>query len=443
MRKASLPPRLPTWTMASDDEREEMRTGARRRAESLDRRLNAFVSIDAGSPHASGALGGLPYAAKDMFRSLAHEPTCGFAAAGDTGIVGTCDLFRRLDAAGADFVGFTNMPALAYEPSGWNAARGRVRNPWNPQFISGGSSSGSAAAVASGSVIAAVGSDSGGSLRIPAHACGVSAWKPTWGLVSTSGAMALAPTLDTVGLIARSAADLDTLAGHMAQLPPAARIHRAAVLNEVVAECELSVRRAIEDGLAALAGCHVTLTGADGTAAIDTIDRHALVVMQGEAARLHHARLDKLACDESLRRRVAKGLGIDAQTLDASRQARPTLAADFIAHVLRGADAAVLPVMTIRTPEAEECDPASERFSTKILYTLSRWTRFVNMLGFPAIALPVGFDDRAMPVALQIVGCPGSDLALLDLGRRMQATTDWHARLPTGIVDLAELAGSR
>src|SRR4029077_6122682 len=151
----------------------------------------------------------------------------------------------------------------------------------------------------------------------------------------------------------------------------------------------------------------------------------------------------KLACDQSLRRRVAKGLEIDARTLDASRQARPTLAADFIAQVLRGADAVVLPVMTIRTPEADECDPASERFSAKILYALSRWTRFANMLGFPVIALPVGFDDRAMPVALQIVGCPGSDLALLDLGRQMQTATDWHARVPTGIVDLVALEHSR
>ncbi len=102
-----------------------------------------------------------------------------------------------------------------------------------------------------------------------------------------------------------------------------------------------------------------------------------------------------------------------------------------------------LPVMTIRPPVANECDPRSEQFSAKTLYALSRWTRFVNMLGFPAIALPVGFDDRAMPVALQIIGRPGSDRALFDLGRQMQAATDWHARVPTGILDLVEFPHQR
>jgi aspartyl-tRNA(Asn)/glutamyl-tRNA(Gln) amidotransferase subunit A len=158
--------------------------------------------------------------------------------------------------------------------------------------------------------------------------------------------------------------------------------------------------------------------------------------MQAEAARLHHARIDNLSADRSLHRRIAKGLDIDDATLEASRQSRRRLVAYFIAEVLEGADAAVLPVISIRTPAADECDPTSERFSAKTLYALSRWTRFVNMLGFPAVALPVGFDDRAMPVALQIVGQPGSDLALLNLGIAMQAVTDWHARVPTGILDL-------
>ncbi len=413
-----------------------MRTTVRERARHLDTRLNAFVMIDRGSPQTGGSLGGLPYAAKDMFMAPAHAPTCGLATAGELDILGESDILARLDAAGADRVGFTNMTALAYEPSGFNAARGRVRNPWNLDFVAGGSSSGSAAAVASGSVVAALGSDTGGSLRIPAHACGVSAWKPSWGLVATSGAMALAPTLDTIGLLARSADVLQAVAGHMAELPAAEGITRVAVLSDAIAECDPAVRRAVDDGLAALAACQLTLSRVDAMAAIEAIDGHALIVLQGEAARLHRARLNDPTLDRSLRRRLAKGLEIDDRALQESRDARPSLAAAFVDQVLRGAHAAALPVMAIRTPEADECDPTSDRFSPKTLYALSRLTRFVNMLGFPAVALPVGFDDRGLPVALQVVGRPGSDLALLDLGRRFQIATDWHGRIPTGIADL-------
>jgi aspartyl-tRNA(Asn)/glutamyl-tRNA(Gln) amidotransferase subunit A len=290
--------------------------------------------------------------------------------------------------------------------------------------------------VASGSVVAALGSDTGGSLRIPAHACGVSAWKPTWGFVSTAGAMELAPTLDTIGLLGRSVEVLRAVAGHMAELPEAEAITRVAVISDAIDACEPAGRRAVDDGVAALAACPVTLARVDAMAAIDAIDRHALIVLQGEAARLHRARLDDPALDRGLRRRLAKGLDIDDRTLQQSRDARPALAADSIEQVLRGAQAAVLPVMAIRTPQADECDPGSERFSPKTLYALSRLTRFVNMLGFPALALPAGFDDRGMPVALQIVGRPGSDRALLDLGCRFQAVTDWHGRIPTGIADL-------
>jgi aspartyl-tRNA(Asn)/glutamyl-tRNA(Gln) amidotransferase subunit A len=430
------PPRFPDWTASSEGVRQTMRATARRYARRLDARINAFVTVDPGSPRRSGVLDGLPYAVKDMFNAAGHAPTCGLATAGELDIRGDSDVLARLDAAGADRTGFTNMTALAYEPSGFNAARGRVRNPWNPDFVAGGSSSGSAAAVASGSVVAALGSDTGGSLRIPAHACGVSAWKPTWGFVSTAGAMELAPTLDTIGLLARGVEVLRAVAGHMAELPEAEAITRVAVISDSIAECEPAVRRAVDDGVAALAACPVTLARVDAMAAIDAIDRHALIVLQGEAARLHRARLDDPALDRGLRRRLAKGLDIDDRTLQQSRDARPALAADSIEQVLRGAQAAVLPVMAIRTPQADECDPGSERFSPKTLYALSRLTRFVNMLGFPALALPAGFDDRGMPVALQIVGRPGSDRALLDLGCRFQAVTDWHGRIPTGIADL-------
>ncbi|MDQ2954514.1 MAG: amidase family protein, partial [Pseudomonadota bacterium] len=104
--------------------------------------------------------------------------------------------------------------------------------------------------------------------------------------------------------------------------------------------------------------------------------------------------------------------------------------------VLGRADAALLPVMAIRTPPAADTDPASPTFSARNLYDLSRFTRFVNMLGFPAIAIPVGFDDREMPVGLQVVGRPGSERLLLALATAVQAKTRWHAGVPTAIADL-------
>src|SRR5205807_7092090 len=140
---------------------------------------------------------GLPYAAKDIFRTASHRPTGGLATPTDVAIDGDTDLLAQLDRSGARRVGFTALTELACEPSGYNHARGRVRNPWNPDFVAGGSSSGSAAAVASGSAVIALGSDTAGSLRIPAHCCGVSAWKPTYCIVACAGTMPVAPRLDT------------------------------------------------------------------------------------------------------------------------------------------------------------------------------------------------------------------------------------------------------
>jgi aspartyl-tRNA(Asn)/glutamyl-tRNA(Gln) amidotransferase subunit A len=430
--------RIPDWSALDATARRRRRETARPLAMALDPVLNAFAQIDTSSRSLTpaGRLGGVPYAAKDLFQTSSQRPGGGFPAGIDLGIVGTSDLLERLDAAGADLVGFTNMTELAYEPSGFNAARGRVKNPWSLDHISGGSSSGSAAAVASGAVVAALGSDTGGSVRIPAHACGITAWKPTHGAVSARGTMPLAPTLDTIGLLARSASDLLPLAGVMAELPSSRPMLRAAVLADVAAECDPAIRRALADAVAALAGTGVAIENRPALAAVEAVDGHAMIVMQAESARAHRARIDDAAVAPVLRRRLAKGLEIADAVLAESVGARQRLVRDFEEQVLAGNDVALLPVMAILTPTAAECDPASERFSPRTLYALSRFTRFVNMLGFPAVALPAGFDDRGMPIAVQIVGRSGCDLALLELVRHVQSKTDWHGRIPTAIAHL-------
>jgi len=150
--------RIPDWSALDATARRRRRETARPLATALDPVLNAFARIDTSSRSLTpaGRLGGVPYAAKDLFQTSSQRPGGGFPEGIDFGIVGTSDLLERLDTAGADLIGFTNMTELAYEPSGFNATRGRVKNPWSLDYISGGSSSGSAAAVASGAVVAAL-----------------------------------------------------------------------------------------------------------------------------------------------------------------------------------------------------------------------------------------------------------------------------------------------
>ena len=153
----------------------------------------------------------------------------------DFGLSGYADVLCCLDDAGACRVGFTAMTELAYEPSGYNAVSTYPRNPWNLDFITGGSSSGSAVAVASGAVVIALGSDTGGSIRIPSHCTGVTGWKPSWGAVSVAGALPLAPFLDCVGLLARYAADLAPAAALLAaDVAPQHAIERVVVLADAL-----------------------------------------------------------------------------------------------------------------------------------------------------------------------------------------------------------------
>ena len=135
--------RIPDWTSLDAAARHGWRSSARERASALNTKLNAFVEIAPAKTRHGRTLDGMPYAAKDMLRTPGHQPSGGLSGAADLGIVGNSDLLDRLDEAGADRIGFTQMTELAYEPSGFNASRGRMKNPWSLDRVPGGSSSGS------------------------------------------------------------------------------------------------------------------------------------------------------------------------------------------------------------------------------------------------------------------------------------------------------------
>jgi aspartyl-tRNA(Asn)/glutamyl-tRNA(Gln) amidotransferase subunit A len=409
--------RFPDWPTLDAAMRRKISFTATELARRLEPRLNAFVALEDGLVPVEGRFGGLPYAAKDMFRTPSHRPTGGLATASDVAIEGETDLLARLDGAGARRVGFTGLPELAYEPSGYNHGRGRVRNPWNLDFV---------------------GSDTAGSLRIPAHCCGITAWKPTYGVVASTGAMPLAPSLDTIGLLARSARDMrETVNLLITDDGPSAggTIAHARVIADCFAAAEQPVRQACLQGVDCIEASDTRLETRAALADIEAVDAHALVILQAEAARTHRACIEDPDIPAVLRKRLAKGLAIDEATLATSLAIRETLSHDFTARVFGAADAIILPVMAIRAPRALETDPAADQFSPSTLYALSRFTRFVNVLGFPAIAVPVGFDDRGLPVALQVVGRRGADRALLALGEAVQGRSNWHARMPDAIVD--------
>ena len=166
-------------------------------------------------------------------------------------------------------------------------------------------------------------------------------------------------------------------------------------------------------------------------------DLHALTVLLAEPAREHRVRVDDPATDATLRKRISKGLVITDGELATAIAARDELRDQFILSCLGSNlgsnDVVVLPVMPIRTPDVNEVDPASAHFNPRVLYALSRFTRFVNYLGLPALAVPAGFDSDRLPVGLQLIGRPGSEAVLLQIAVRLQERTDWHGRVPAAV----------
>ena len=380
-----------------------------------DKSGNAFLDlVPEPAARRSGALAGLRFGAKDLFDVADRAPSCGLATPPYPSSGRTATVIARMQAEGGVLAGFTTMTALAFEPSGSNPVQGRPGNPLSAAHVCGGSSSGSAVAVAAGLVPLAIGTDTAGSLRIPGQCCGVAAWKPTFGLIPTDGAMSLAPSLDTIGFLASTAALLRRVAPVFDDAVPPA-IRSVALAKDVLAGCDHAVARAACAAAATLRAIRRTILRTEAEPLIAACDGPVLTVLQAEAALQHRALIEHSDLDPTLRARLAKGLAVPAAALEESRIALRHLAGDPLEALFAGADAVMLPVMRMSTPRVDACEPGSPHFSARTLYALSALTRWVNGLGLPAVAIVTGRDEAGLPVSMQLVGRPGSDRALLDL----------------------------
>jgi aspartyl-tRNA(Asn)/glutamyl-tRNA(Gln) amidotransferase subunit A len=422
--------RLPDWSSLSASGRAAALEQCRRRLAHVGQMLHAVEHIYPAEVARQGPLAGLPYVAKDMFATGRSQPSWGCSTP-QAPALPRASVIDRLDQAGASLIGTATMTELAYEPSG--IGRRGALNPWRFDCVPGGSSTGSAILVASGCCFAALGSDTGGSVRMPAHCCGVTALKPGYGKIPLDGAMRLAPSLDTFGIFARSAADLALLWPFVSSEPFVApeKLPRAVVLRDAFDSSDADIAAIVRSAIGVLADGGMTIVEQSGFP--EDADRHVLTVMQAEASREHRQRIEDPAIDATLRKRLGKGLSISDQELASALAARDALRDQFILCCLGEDGVAVLPVMPIRTPRVNEVDPASPHFNPRVLYALSRFTRFVNYLGLPALAVPAGFDSGGMPVGLQLIGRPGSESLLLEIAVQLQERSDWHGRVPSAI----------
>jgi aspartyl-tRNA(Asn)/glutamyl-tRNA(Gln) amidotransferase subunit A len=418
------------------------------------RAINAFVAVDEENARraalasderrarrvARGPLDGVPLAHKDIFERAGRRLTAGSIIL-DTKPERTAPALAKLDAAGAIDLGPLHLAEFAAGATGHNRHFGACRNPWRLERIPGGSSSGSAAAVAARLVMGSLGTDTGGSLRLPAHFCGVAALRPTPGRVSCEGVFPRAWSMDAVGPIARTAADLGLIFATIAERDEAGCVGEAASLaGRRIGIPDRFFFERVEPGIGDLieaARRDFAKLGAR-VVAVECPDpaplfEHALIVAQAEAAAIHRRWIAERSADydHGTVDGIEGGFAIAAHAYAESLAARGPARKAWVDGVFAQCDLLLTPVFEHATPRLDDCDPARPGAMREFLARFGRCTRPFSYLGLPALALPCGFQPDGMPAALQLVARPNAEAELLAAGQAYQNATDWHRRAPS------------
>jgi aspartyl-tRNA(Asn)/glutamyl-tRNA(Gln) amidotransferase subunit A len=411
-----------------------------RRIERLDPLVRGFVSIpcdaaldaarQADRKRAAGRrlppLHGLPFAVKDLI-DVEGEPTSANSAAASLSPARvTAPAVRRLQRLGAIYIGKLTLEEFGIGSELDEAPGLRPKNPWDLDRSPGGSSSGSAVALAAGLLPLALGTDTTGSVRAPAAYCGVVGFRPTAGRVGRAGVHPLAPHLDTIGPMARTAADCGLLLKAMARKAPdhspsalaIGRVELGDAAGRVVPAVQEQLDRALID-FASL-GCTIVEAGA---LPLGAMRDSAGIILRREAFLVHRRRLEQgRPYRPATRTRLEAGAAIGTQDYREALASRRDFAA-AVDRLLDSCDALALPVTFAAAPRAG--DARASQLAGDVAFRAP-----FSLTGHPAIAFCTGFDECGLPLSMQLVGRRGGDEHLLSLVEDYQGATSWHEKRP-------------
>ena len=434
----------------------ELTEECHRQIERLNPQLNAFITIidpqtalQAQVPESAGrdtnALRGIPIAVKDLFDTAGVRTTAGSTFFAENIPAQDAFVVEKLKQVGAIIVGKTNTHEIALGVTGNNPHYGTARNPWDPSRIPGGSSSGSAIAVATGMALGALGSDTGGSIRIPASLCGVVGLKPTFGRVSLRGVFPLSWNLDHVGPLTRCVRDaallLQIIAIYDPLDPASVKMLTGDYLNHLndkvkgrkialgvgpfIETSDPEVLEAVQETVKVFEslGCKVQ------EVEVSWLQEAALAnktMTQSDGAAVHRDRLREHPemFGEDIRRRLEDGAKTTSTDYILARRTQAEVRKRF-ENFFEEHDFLVTPTTPIAAPTVDGHDAVEQAAR------LTRFTAPFNLAGLPALSLPCGFTATGLPIGLQIVSRAWGEFKLLNLGHAFEQATGWHQERPT------------
>lgn len=394
-----------------------------------------------------GPLHGVPLAHKDMYYRKGRVSACGSKIRADFVPEFTATVLGKLDAAGALDIARLNMVEFAYGLTGHNEITGNVHNPWNLDYITGGSSSGPAVSVSAGLVYGTLGSDTGGSIRFPASCCGLVGMKPTYGRVSRYGAMPLSHTLDHVGPLTRTVRDCALLTQTIAGADPNDRTCSTRTVGDYLSGLENlpkglkvgvpsnyfydpihpEVRVRMTESLKVFKDLGIEVRELAMPETIYASNAMVNLIAGVEGASHHALWLRERSQDYGIQTlgRLRAGLLYLAVDYMEALNLREVVLQDFLERVFTQVDVLHVPIVPIPLPTLEESDVGANPGFIDYISQLGHCTRPFDYLGLPALAVPAGTTSNGLPTGFQLVGRPFAEASLFQTAAAFEAASPW------------------